>query len=72
MPASWSTEVFPQNAAAVPHRFTLRTVSMLMTPAGSEPTQLTLVELESTALDHSGNVSLRPKLRTDDNDIDYA
>ena len=31
-----------------------------MTPVGFEPTQLALVELESTPLDHSGKVSLRP------------
>ena len=30
-----------------------------MTPVGFEPTQLALVELESTPLDHSGKVSLR-------------
>ena len=29
-----------------------------MTPVGFEPTQLALVELESTPLDHSGQVSL--------------
>ena len=29
-----------------------------MTPVGFEPTQLVLVELESTPLDHSGKVSL--------------
>ena len=29
-----------------------------MTPKGFEPTQLALVELESTPLDHSGKVSL--------------
>ena len=29
----------------------------LMTPVGFEPTQLALVELESTPLDHSGKVS---------------
>ena len=29
-----------------------------MTPVGFEPTQLALVELESTPLDHSGKVSL--------------
>ena len=45
---------------------------MLMTPVGFEPTQLALVELETTPLDHSGKVSLRPQLRTNDNDIDYA
>ena len=28
-----------------------------MTPVGFEPTQLALVDLESTALDHSGKVS---------------
>ena len=28
-----------------------------MTPVGFEPTQLALVELESTPLDHSGKVS---------------
>ena len=31
----------------------------IMTPVGFEPTQLALVELESTPLDHSGKVSLR-------------
>ena len=30
-----------------------------MTPVGFEPTQLALVELESTPLDHSGKVSWR-------------
>ena len=30
----------------------------MMTPVGFEPTQLALVELESTPLDHSGKVSL--------------
>ena len=30
-----------------------------MTPVGFEPTQLALVELESTPLDHSGKVSMR-------------
>ena len=34
----------------------LRTVHKL-TPVGFEPTQLALVELESTPLDHSGKVS---------------
>ena len=35
-----------------------------MTPEGFEPTQLALVELESTPLDHSGKVSLLvPALR---------
>ena len=29
-----------------------------MTPVGFEPTQLALVELESTPLDHSGKVSM--------------
>jgi hypothetical protein len=29
-----------------------------MTPVGFEPTQLALVELESTLLDHSGKVSM--------------
>ena len=72
MPASRSTEVVPQNVAAMPHRLTLRTVPMLMTPVGFEPTQLALVELESTPLDHSGKVSLRPQLRTNDIDIDCA
>ena len=36
-----------------------------MTPVGFEPTQLTLVELESTPLDHSGKVSLQLKLEED-------
>ena len=56
-PALSSTEVLSQNVAAVPHRLTLWTVPKLMTPAGFEPTQLALVELESTSLDHSGKVS---------------
>ena len=30
-----------------------------MTPVGFEPTQLALVELESTPLDHSGKVSMQ-------------
>ena len=72
MPALSSAERLPQNVAAVPHRLTLRTVPMLMTPVGFEPTQLALVEPESTPLDHSGNVSLRPQLQTKDNDIDHA
>ena len=32
--------------------------SVEMTPVGFEPTQLALVELESTPLDHSGKVSV--------------
>ena len=35
-----------------------RMASAEMTPVGFEPTQLALVELESTPLDHSGKVSL--------------
>ena len=31
---------------------------VVVTPVGFEPTQLALVELESTPLDHSGKVSL--------------
>ena len=31
--------------------------NIIMTPVGFEPTQLALVELESTPLDHSGKVS---------------
>ena len=31
-----------------------------MTAVGFEPTQLALVELEPTPLDHSGKVSMRP------------
>ena len=72
MPALSSTGVLPQNVAEVPHRLTLRTVTMLMTPLGFEATQRALVELQSTPLDHSGKVSLRPQLRANDNDIDYA
>ena len=34
-----------------------------VTPVGFEPTQLALVELESTPLDHSGKVSWRQRLR---------
>ena len=56
-PALSSTEVLSQVVAAVPHRLTLWTVPKLMTPVGFEPTQLALVELESTPLDHSGKVS---------------
>ena len=58
-PALSSTEVLSQNVAAVLRSLTLRTVPMLMTPVGFEPTQLALVELESTPLDHSGKLSLR-------------
>ena len=64
-PALSSTEVLPQNVAAVPHRLTLRTVPMLMTPVGFEPTQLALVELESTPLDHSGRVSMVTQSQAD-------
>ena len=32
--------------------------SAVMTPVGFEPTQLALVEFESTPLDHSGKVPL--------------
>ena len=32
-------------------------LTLQMTPVGFEPTQLALVELESTPLDHSGKVS---------------
>ena len=37
----------------------LNTISVVlaMTPVGFEPTQIALVELESTPLDHSGKVS---------------
>ena len=34
-----------------------------MTPVGFEPTQLALVELESTPLDHSGKVSVAKRSR---------
>ena len=37
---------------------TCRKHFMKMTPVGFEPTQLALVELESTPLDHSGKVSI--------------
>ena len=36
----------------------LKTLKPEMTAVGFEPTQLALVELESTPLDHSGKVSL--------------
>ena len=35
----------------------------IMTAVGFEPTQLALVELESTPLDHSGKVSRAPRAR---------
>ena len=35
-----------------------------LTPVGFEPTQLALVELESTPLDHSGKVSLPSRWNT--------
>ena len=35
------------------------TADAAMTAVGFEPTQLSLVELESTPLDHSGKLSLR-------------
>ena len=38
--------------------FNRKPKSAIMTPVGFEPTQLALVELESTPLDHSGKVSL--------------
>ena len=36
----------------------MQTCQHEMTPVGFEPTQLALVELESTPLDHSGKVSM--------------
>ena len=36
--------------------------AMTLTAVGFEPTQLALVELESTPLDHSGKLSCPPKL----------
>ena len=39
------------------------TLKLEMTAVGFEPTQLALVELESTPLDHSGKLSLAPRLR---------
>ncbi len=38
------------------------TADAAMTAVGFEPTQLSLVELESTPLDHSGKQSLRPQI----------
>ena len=43
-----------------------------VTAVGFEPTQLALVELESTPLDHSGKVSLRPHFHTYVTTIDHA
>ena len=40
-----------------PNRRQRKTTDKTMTPVGFEPTQLALVELESTPLDHSGKVS---------------
>ena len=40
-----------------PNRRQRTTTDKTMTPVGFEPTQLALVELESTPLDHSGKVS---------------
>ena len=40
-----------------PNRSQRKTTDKTMTPVGFEPTQLALVELESTPLDHSGKVS---------------
>ena len=36
-----------------------------VTPVGFEPTQLALVELESTSLDHSGKVSMVTQSQAD-------
>ena len=40
------------------HQLGTAPVVFPLTPVGFEPTQLALVELESTPLDHSGKVSL--------------
>ena len=44
---------------AAPHANAANHRNAQMTPVGFEPTQLALVELESTPLDHSGKVSLQ-------------
>ena len=50
---SWQRPpVFPDSPQAQPPRYITS-----VTPVGFEPTQLALVELESTPLDHSGKVS---------------
>ena len=38
---------------------------VVVTPVGFEPTQLALVELESTPLDHSGKVSMVTQSQAD-------
>ena len=53
----------PRNAklTPTPGAPTTRNAAQSMTPVGFEPTQLALVELESTPLDHSGKVSMLPR-----------
>ena len=48
--------VWVVNLTRVRH-ITKQTGRRHMTPVGFDPTRLTLVELETTRLDHSGNVS---------------
>jgi hypothetical protein len=49
------------------NRHVQRQLSVLeMTPVGFEPTQLALVELESTPLDHSGKVSIQRRRKVGD------
>ena len=55
-----SSHIYRKGAAEKTERLFLRknsTNASKMTPVGFEPTQLALVELESTPLDHSGKVS---------------
>ena len=41
-----------------------KTTIQSMTAVGFEPTQIALVELESTPLDHSGKLSIKPECDT--------
>ena len=45
-------------SSAIDEAVASRLTWVVVTPVGFEPTQLALVELESTPLDHSGKVSL--------------
>ena len=53
--------IFVRLQASAKRKDVPKDVRRNMTPVGFEPTQLALVELESTPLDHSGKVSLHLK-----------
>ena len=55
---AWHSRVACEVSWLVVHPSVNKASAGKMTPVGFEPTQLALVELESTPLDHSGKVSL--------------